>query len=87
MDNPNPGYHLAKIQKGVLGKSSKIQEELDELKDAEKQQSKILALVELSDMIGAINVYLEDNHPGTSIYDLINMADITRRAFENGHRK
>jgi hypothetical protein len=29
-------YHKAHIEKGQLGFSSKIQEELDELKDAEK---------------------------------------------------
>ena len=31
------GYHTVEITKGELGKSSKIQEELDELKDAENQ--------------------------------------------------
>lgn len=31
------GYHIVTIQKGDLGESSKIQEELDELKDAENQ--------------------------------------------------
>jgi hypothetical protein len=42
------GYHLRPISKGVLGEASKIQEELDELLDAEAQQNKILAMVELT---------------------------------------
>ena len=42
-------YHLTEIAKGVLGELSKIQEELDEVKDAENQQNKIMIGCELSD--------------------------------------
>lgn len=38
------GYHLQPIAKGTLGQASKIQEELDELLDAERQNNKILAM-------------------------------------------
>lgn len=80
------GYHLTDIPKGVIGESSKIMEELLELQDAEKQECKIMALVELSDLIGAVKHYLERHHPGIDLYDLETMALITKRAFDNGRR-
>lgn len=82
-----PGYHLQDIPKGQLGEISKIEEELLELKDAHEQRSKIMELVELSDMLGAVALYLEKHHAGTSINDLQIFSAITRRAFENGHRE
>jgi hypothetical protein len=82
----NPGYHLTTIPKGEVGESSKILEEILELQDAEAQECKVMALVELSDLMGAIALYLERHHPDTSIDDLIIMSNITRRAFANGHR-
>ena len=81
-----PGYHLVKIEKGVLGESSKIMEEVLELQDAEKQECKIMGLVELADLIGAVKHYLTKNHPGIDLYDLETMAIITKRAFDNGRR-
>ena len=36
------GYHKTKIKKGQVGKLSKIFEEVNELKDAKKQKSKII---------------------------------------------
>ena len=80
------GYHLTEIEKGVLGDSSKILEEILELQDAEKQDCKVMALVELSDLIGAVMAYLEKHHAGIELYDLESMALITKRAFENGRR-
>ncbi len=81
-----PGYHVTPIKKGVLGEISKIQEELDELIDAEKQGCKIMALIELSDAIGAIKAYLKKHHPDITLDDLMAMQTITERAFRNGHR-
>lgn len=81
-----PGYHLADIPRGEVGESSKLLEEVRELQDAEAQECKIMALVELSDLIGAVALYLEKHHPATDLDDLITMAKITRRAFENGRR-
>lgn len=80
------GYHLVEIQKGTLGEISKIQEELDELKDAQNQGNKILELCELSDLIGAVKLYLEKYHSGIKLSDLEKMADATSRAFEAGER-
>lgn len=81
-----PGYHSRPIEKGVLGEPSKIKEECDELLDACSQGSRVMALVELSDMVGAINAYLEKHHPGTTIDDLLIFSHITERAFRNGRR-
>lgn len=80
------GYHRRKIKKGVLGEVSKIQEELDELKDAEEQGVTIMALVELSDLVGAVQAYLEAKHPSVTLDDLREMSGVTRRAFRNGRR-
>lgn len=81
-----PGYHVSEIQKGVVGESSKILEEVLELQDAERQHCKIMALIELSDLIGAVNLYVEKHYPDVTFDDLVIMAKITRRAFDNGHR-
>ena len=83
---PKPGYHLADIQKGTVGEISKILEEVLELDDAHKQSSKIMAQVELSDLYGAINLYMEKYHPDMSFNDLRIMSEITQRAFRNGAR-
>lgn len=82
-----PGYHLREIKRGVLGTSSKIREELEELEDAEEQGIKVMALVELADMIGAIDLYLEHNFADITLQDLIRMSEVNQRAFKNGHRK
>jgi len=82
----NPGYHLSSIPKGVLGESSKILEELLELQDAEAQEAKVMALVELSDLVGAVEHYLHHHFPDITLSDLVKMSTITKRAFENGRR-
>lgn len=80
------GYHCADIPKGELGEISKIVEEIEELKDAALQGSKIMELVELSDLYGAIKLYLNNHHPGYTMDDLRIMNEITARAFINGFR-
>ena len=79
------GYHLINIEKGIIGNISKIEEELNELKDAESQNSKIMIMVELSDLYGAIEAYCFKQ--GISMEDLKIFSDITKRAFKNGSRK
>lgn len=81
------GYHVRNIKKGQTGEISKIREEVDELEDAVEQGATLMALLELSDIIGAITLYLGKHHPSLSVYDLIKMADRTRSAFEDGSRK
>jgi hypothetical protein len=80
------GYHVKRIEKGTLGDFSKILEEVEELSDALDQGSNIMALLELSDIYGSIQAYLEKNHPSVSMEDLRIMSEITRRAFESGER-
>jgi hypothetical protein len=81
------GYHIKKIKKGQIGESSKIKEEVEELIDSENQSCKIMALVELSDIYGAIELYLQKHYPSLSMADLKKMSDITQRAFRDGSRK
>ena len=80
------GYHLMEIPRGKFGEFSKIEEEVLEIKDAIQQNAKVMVLVELSDLYGAIDGYLRMHHPGTTMEDLATMARITGRAFENGGR-
>ena len=47
-------FHKAIIQKGIYGELSKIKEELDEAFDAESQNQDLMLLIELSDIIGAV---------------------------------
>lgn len=81
-----PGYHLCDIPKGELGEVSKVMEEALEAVDAHNQGASVMVLVELSDLVGAIEAYLSRHHPSMSIADLQVMAKITKRAFDNGRR-
>lgn len=83
----NYGYHKNSIPKGVLGELSKIKEELLELEDALEQENKIMALVELSDLYGAIEFFIENKFPDISMKDLKIMSSATKRSFKIGHRK
>ena len=82
-----PGYHVAKISRGTFGEDSKIFEEVDEFADALDQGIAIMALVELSDLVGAIKGWLAKYHPSITLTDLDKMAEATKRAFESGHRE
>lgn len=82
----NGGYHLTEIPKGTLGDMSKIEEEFAEFKDAMSQDNRIMALQELSDLIGAIEAFTLSKH-NVTLSDLIQMKNATKRAFESGHRK
>ena len=82
-----PGYHIAPIERGVYGHPSKIVEEINEFVDALEQNCPVMALVELSDLIGAVRGYLAENHPSITLDDLVKMSLITERAFVSGHRR
>ena len=62
MKSDNPGYHVNVIDKGVYGQFSKVAEEFQEVQDAWEQKCTIMALVELSDMLGAMEVYYDNFH-------------------------
>lgn len=78
------GYHIKKIDKGVLGEFSKIREEFLEAEDAIEQGNKVMLLVELCDMIGAIEAFVSGYN--ISLEDLLKMKDATNRAFLDGSR-
>jgi len=79
------GYHKTKIVKGELGLISKVQEEIDEYKDAIEQDNKIMAMLELSDIYGALEEVATKNN--LSMSDLKTMSDATKSAFKDGSRK
>jgi len=79
------GYHIRQIVTvGEFGTTSKIREEVEELEEALEQDNKILALVELSDIYGALEGVAESL--GVTMYDVKKMAEATRRSFESGER-
>jgi phenylalanyl-tRNA synthetase alpha subunit len=80
-----PGYHDALIPKNSIGTFEKILEEFEELKDAKMSKNKIMELVEISDLIGAIELYVKKEY-NISMDDLNVMNKITQRAFLNGRR-
>lgn len=87
LDKIPKGYHDNNIPRGKFGTSSKIYEEIQEFKDAEKDENPIMSLLELSDLVGALEGYLETEFKGKITLDhLIKMNTKTRRAFENGIR-
>ncbi len=87
-DDALKGYHLNQIPKAKFGSIEKIEEEFLELKDAVSQGAKIMALVELSDMLGAIKGYIKKEYGDKLTFeDLDKMAEITSRAFESGCRQ
>jgi len=79
-----PNHRLTHIPKGELGTIDKILEEVLELKDAEAQNNKIMCIVELADIYGAIEFYLQHNFPILTMSDLEKMSSATKRAFQNG---
>jgi hypothetical protein len=82
------GYHLNDIPRGEYGELSKVIEEALELKDAMEQGQKLMCLIELADILGAIEGYLEKYYEGKiTVDDLFNMSYATKRAFESGYRK
>lgn len=58
---------------------------MEEAIDAEEQGVRIMVLVELSDLYGALEAVAEEY--GVSMSDLAEMSAVTKRAFTSGHRK
>src|SRR3989338_657181 len=86
LEKSQPGYHINHIPKSKIGSLDKISEELMECFDAEQQNNKIMLLVELSDLYGALESFMQSNFPTLSIDDLKNMSQTTKRAFISGRR-
>ncbi len=62
-------WHNRKIKKGIYGTFSKVEEEVEEAKDALEQNNHLMLLIELSDIIGAIEKVAESHN--ISLNDLI----------------
>lgn len=56
------GYHEKEIKKGILGQYSKVIEEFEEFSDSMTQDCIIMAILELSDLIGSARYYYYDNN-------------------------
>lgn len=78
------GYHVAKIPKGKLGEASKITEEYLEFLDSLDQDNPLMAVFELSDLLGAIEAFAKKHN--FTLEDLIQMMNATKRAFSDGTR-
>lgn len=82
------GYHVKEITRGTFGELSKVNEELQEALDADEQNNPIMVLVELSDIVGAIDGFIEKRFNGTiTLKDIIVMAKATKKAFQTGDRQ
>lgn len=80
------GYHLRPIDKGSLGEDSKIQEEYEEFMESLEQNNPVMAILELTDLLGAIEAYTSKYY-NLSLEDLIKMTRRTQQAFKDGTRK
>lgn len=80
------GYHKSFIPKGILTNISKIQEEYLEFIDANSQNNPVMELIELSDLLGAIEAYTK-YHYNIDLNGLITMTRATQSAFKDGERK
>lgn len=79
-------YHLREIKpQGVYGQISKVYEELDEYEESLEQNNRIMALVELSDVYGALEAVVHGH--GFDMKDIETMSQATKRAFQVGARK
>ena len=78
------GYHKNEIKRGELGKISKVQEEVDEYVDAQQQNIRIMEMLELADIYGALEAVAENY--GLTMADLQKMSDVTKSAFKDGTR-
>jgi len=77
--NYSSKFHLRDIKKGILGKSSKIYEELSEYDDSMERGIKIMAHLELSDIYGALESLAETHN--LSMEDLKKMSDVRKDVF------
>ncbi len=80
------GYHEAVIPKVPAGSFLKLVEEMHEATDAYVSDNLIMLLVEMADLYGAMELFLEQKFPGVRMQDIMRMHAVNRRAFENGRR-
>jgi phosphoribosyl-ATP pyrophosphohydrolase len=78
------GYHRDIIPKGTYGEIDKVQEETFEFVDAKRQGVKIMEMLELSDIYGALEAVASNYN--LTMKDLRMMSDRTKEAFKEGKR-
>lgn len=66
-------WHKKEIKKGIYGELSKVEEELAEAKDALEQNNTLMYLIELSDIVGAVEGIIEKH--GLSLEEIITFSD------------
>lgn len=71
--NNSFSWHNRKIKKGTYGEFSKVEEELDEATEALEQGNKLMFLIELSDVIGAVEGIIQKH--GLTLDDLIKFSN------------
>ena len=82
------GYHVKHIRKGSYGEVSKVYEEVQELDDALDQDNRVMGLVEMADILSAINGILRNHYNSEiTLEDLVKMSRATDSAFADGSRK
>lgn len=74
-------WHKRKISKGVYGEFSKIEEEVEEAKDALEQNNNLMYLIELSDILGAIEGIVEKH--GLTLSDLKTFSNKVKESKRN----
>jgi hypothetical protein len=67
-------WHKREIPKGELGELSKIEEELEEAKDAEERGQTLMLMFELSDIIGACGLVAQKY--GMTLKDLVKFSKL-----------
>lgn len=63
--------HVSPIPVGTVGEFSKIVEEFHEAQDAHLQGDKVMLLIELGDMLGAVERFVAKNFKGVTFDDLV----------------
>lgn len=81
------GYHTSDIPKGKAGEFSKITEEYHEALDAHENNNPVMLLLELADMLGAVERFLEVQHPTVTLDDVVKQAKLTNEVFRRGLRE
>lgn len=74
-------YHKREIKKGEIGEFSKVQEEFIELLDAYEQEDKVMQICELTDLVGAIQLFSEKQF-NLTLEDLIKYSNKTQESFK-----
>ncbi len=77
-------YHEIKICKHEIGSPFKLEEEVHEYLDAVGSNNPIMAVQELSDIYGAIEI--EAKKYGITMENIKTMSDLTKSVFESGKR-